>query len=111
MTDLTDLTEAVWELEMLVGHAKGERVHPLRVATAAAEEVGEAIGAMNKLLDGRGNPDDFLAEWAQAMLMLTWLGTRVTNWMDGEDPRAELGRAIDAEMMAQRAKWEAAART
>lgn len=47
-----------------------------RVASHLAEEVGETIGASNKLVQGRGNEADFLAEWAQAAVQLFMLGSR-----------------------------------
>ena len=45
-----------------------------RISSHAAEESGEAIGAYNKLLEGRGDRAHLAQEWAQAILMLTIMG-------------------------------------
>jgi hypothetical protein len=55
----------------LVASKRPDGLSTHRAATAAVEEVGECIGAHNKLADGRVvSVDHFRTAWAQAVLML-----------------------------------------
>jgi NTP pyrophosphatase (non-canonical NTP hydrolase) len=78
--------------------------HPVsgdNIALHTAEEVGECIGAYNKLTSNRGSREHFGEEWAQAMLMLTMLGQHMLS-------PAELELAMHTEMVAQRKRWRKA---
>jgi hypothetical protein len=92
-----------WGIELagLAERGRPDGMSAHRAATAAAEEVGECIGAHNKYADGRvPTLDHFRVEWAQAMLMLTVLGAKYLD----ED---EMVAALSAEMKVQRARWTA----
>ena len=87
------------ELAGLVERGRPDGLSAHRAATAAAEEVGECIGAHNKVADGRVDSDEhFRQEWAQAMLMLVMLGAQYMR-------QSEMQTALAVEMTAQRSRW------
>ena len=99
---MTDVIRLGCELTDLVAAGRPDGLSAHRAATAAAEEVGECIGAHNKIADGRvQGTDHFELEWAQAMLMLVMLGRQHLD-------EAGMSAALLAEMGRQRARWDAA---
>ena len=87
------------ELTALVRSKRPDGLTPHRAATAAAEEVGECIGAHNKFADGRVQTlDHFRTEWSQAMLCLVMLGAQYLD-------REEMTDSLRTEMDVQRRRW------
>jgi hypothetical protein len=98
---MTDVIRLGCELTDLVVAGRPDGLPAHRAATAAAEEVGECIGAHNKIADGRvEGTEHFRLEWAQAMLMLVMLGRQHLD-------EAAMAEALDAEMRRQRGRWSA----
>ena len=98
---MTDVIHLGSELTRLVEAGRPDGLSAHRAATAAAEEVGECIGAHNKLADGRATGTaHFELEWAQAILMLVMLGRQHLD-------EAGMRAAVEAEMGRQRERWSA----
>src|SRR5690349_14809261 len=96
---MTNVIRLGSELTRLVEAGRPDGLPAHRAATAAAEEVGECIGAHNKLADGRvAGTEHFALEWAQAILMLVMLGRQHLD-------EAALRQAVEAEMARQRNHW------
>jgi hypothetical protein len=98
---MADVISLGSELTRLVTAGRPDGLPAHRAATAAAEEVGECIGAHNKLADGRvAGTEHFRLEWAQAVLMLVMLGRQHLT-------EEELREAVRTEMDRQRQLWAA----